>query len=204
MYCTPNLYVGFIGALAFGGAALSCFFVPQLGDKYGRHFVWAVTVALQIPLYIGANFTSYIGVVYVMCFYLGMGLIGRFACGFVLLTESFPKKYQAIVGTVSMVGDAAATLWITLLLRYVSNDANNMVWIGFGFNILATTMSFFLVDSPSWYVSVGKKDEAIKALQYMAKINGVTDFEVTDLKEEKFETLDPEEEKKKETAQTDP
>ena len=139
-----------------------------------------------------------------MCFYLGMGLIGRFACGFVLLTESFPKKYQAIVGTVSMVGDAAATLWITLLLRYVSNDANNMVWIGFGFNILATTMSFFLVDSPSWYVSVGKKDEAIKALQYMAKINGVTDFEVTDLKEEKFETLDPEEEKKKETAQTDP
>jgi hypothetical protein len=31
-------------------------------------------------------------VIFVMCFYLGMGLIGRFACGFVLLTELQTKK----------------------------------------------------------------------------------------------------------------
>jgi len=28
-----------------------------------------------------------------MCFYLGMSLTGRFACGFVLLTELNIKKY---------------------------------------------------------------------------------------------------------------
>jgi len=93
MYCMSKSYVGFLGAFAFLGAALSCFFVPALGDKYGRYTVWITTIACQLPLYFGANLTSNIGVIYVSCFYLGMGLIGRFACGFVLLTELMPAKH---------------------------------------------------------------------------------------------------------------
>ena len=91
MHCTPKAYIGLIGAMAFAGVAISCFFIPALGDKYGRQLCWAVTLFCQLPLYLGANITSNIGVIYVMCFYLGMGLIGRFTCGFVLLTESLPK-----------------------------------------------------------------------------------------------------------------
>ena len=93
MQCTPGEYVGLLGALAFLGAALSCFFAPQLGDKYGRFITWWVTITLQLPLYIMAIFSTHIGVVYISCFYLGMGLIGRFACGFVMLTESLPKRH---------------------------------------------------------------------------------------------------------------
>jgi len=58
-----------------------------------------------------------------MCFYLGMGLIGRFTCGFVLLTESLPKKNQAMGGTASMIGDVIATMYISFFLRYISNSA---------------------------------------------------------------------------------
>ena len=93
MTCTPKGYIGIIGALAFGGAAISCLFVPQLGDKYGRLTVWMVTIVLQLPLYVGANLTEHIGIVYVCCFYLGLGLIGRFACGFVMLTECNIAKH---------------------------------------------------------------------------------------------------------------
>lgn len=91
--CAPSEYIGLLGAMAFLGAALSCFFAPALGDKYGRWIVWFVTITCQLPIYFGANLTDHIGVVYVMCFYLGMGLIGRFACGFILFTEIVPKKY---------------------------------------------------------------------------------------------------------------
>lgn len=34
--CCPSLYIGLIGAMAFAGVAISCFFIPALGDKYGR------------------------------------------------------------------------------------------------------------------------------------------------------------------------
>jgi len=79
--------------MAFLGAFFSCFFVPALGDKYGRYTVWYLTMICQLPLFFGANLTQNLGVVLIMCFYLGMGLIGRFACGFVLLTEMNIKKH---------------------------------------------------------------------------------------------------------------
>ena len=44
MQCTPKLYIGMIGAMAFAGVAISCLFIPQLGDKYGRHLCWMVTI----------------------------------------------------------------------------------------------------------------------------------------------------------------
>ena len=113
-----------------------------------------------------------------MCFYLGMGLIGRFTCGFVLLTESLAKKDQALGGTASMIGDVVATLYITFFLRYISNDAFTIIWIGFSLNIVAFIMSFWIVESPVWLVSVGRNDEAIKNLKYIAKLNGTKDFEL--------------------------
>ena len=61
--------------------------------------VWAVTVTLHIPLYIAANLTTNIAVIYVACFYLGVGLMGRYPAAFVLLTESIPKEHRPIVGT---------------------------------------------------------------------------------------------------------
>ena len=40
MYCTPKKYIGALGACAFLGAALGCFFLPGFGDKYGRFNVY--------------------------------------------------------------------------------------------------------------------------------------------------------------------
>lgn len=135
-----------------------------------------------------------------MCFYLGMGLIGRFTCGFVLLTESLAKKDQALGGTASMIGDVVATLYITFFLRYISNDAFTIIWIGFSLNIVAFIMSFWIVESPVWLVSVGRNDEAIKNLKYIAKLNGTKDFELLELRDVTFETIDPEKEKNQVTG----
>ncbi len=180
-----------LGALAFLGAALSCFFAPALGDKYGRYIVWFTTITCQLPLYVMANVTSHVGVVYVACFYLGMGLIGRFACGFVMVTETLPKKHQAFAGTAMMIGDVVATLYISFFLRYISSEASIILWIGFALNILGCIMAYWLVESPAWLVSVNRKEEAIEKLNYIAKFNRVPDFHVIALKDSKFETEDP-------------
>jgi hypothetical protein len=89
----------------------------------------------------------------VACFYIGLGLVGRFACGFILLTEVTPSKHQAAVGTAFMTLDIMATLYVTVFLKFVSNNANYIVWIGFGMNALTVMGSYWLVESPCWLVS---------------------------------------------------
>ena len=92
LYCTPGKYIGALGSCAFLGAALACFFLPLFGDMYGRLPVYLVCSLLQLPLYYFANTTSSLAVIYALTFYLGVALIGRFTCGFVLVTECLAKK----------------------------------------------------------------------------------------------------------------
>ena len=142
-------------------------------------------------MYIAANCTSNIGVVYVCCWFLGMGLIGRFTFGFVMMTELTPNKQQAIVGTILLAADAAATLYITFFIAFISSNVNILVWVGLALNILACTGGFFLVESPAWLNTFGDKQKAIKTIKYIAKFNGAEDFQIIDLKNEKFEIIDP-------------
>jgi len=64
--------------------------------------------------------------------------------------------------------------------------------VGFALNVAACVLGYFVVESVPWLVSIGRKDEAIKRLHYIAKVNGVSDFAVSDLASEKFETIEPE------------
>lgn len=189
--CVKKAYIGLVGALAFFGAAISCLFLPQLGDKYGRLTVWGMTMVLHLPLYFMINLSTHIGVGYVACFYIGLGIIGRFACGFILLTETTPKKLQAIVGTIYMTADVLATLYITIFLRYISNNGMTLVWIALALNIIVVIGIYWLVESPSWLVSQGRADEAIEALQYIARVNGAQPLQIAKLKTEKFVSIEP-------------
>jgi len=58
-------------------------------------------------------------------------------------------------------------------------------------------MSFWCVESPGWLLSVGREKEAIRNLEFIAEMNGTKNFSIEGLREEKFETCDPETEKKK-------
>ena len=57
-------------------------------------------------------------------------------------------------------------------------------------------MTFWIVESPVWLVSVGRKEEAMKNLRFIAKMNGQKDFEITAVKDVTFETVNPDEAKK--------
>jgi len=87
LYCTPKLYIGYIGAYAFAGAAIGCLFLPILGDKFGRWKIYMIMCGLQCPLYLFAIFTKYLSVIYFVCFWLGILMIGRLSCAFILLVE---------------------------------------------------------------------------------------------------------------------
>jgi len=98
-----------------------------------------------------------------------------------------------------MIGDVVATLYITFFLRYIDNSAKALIWIGFAINIVAFIFSLWIVESPSWLASVGRKEEAIKNLKYIAKVNGTKDFQLDEIRDTTFETVDPEKEKEQVT-----
>ena len=190
MPCMPGAYMGAIGAMAFLGAAICCFIVPALGDKYGRYRAWYASICCHLPIYMAGIFTNHIGVVYVCCFWLGFGLVGRFACGYILFTESVPPQHASKFIALYMLGDAAATLYSSFFLRYISNNGIDLMWLGFVLNLIAVIVGWFIVESPAWLVSVGLKEEAIKRLKYIAKFNRKADFELNDISVEKFEVMD--------------
>ena len=112
----------------------------------------------------------------------------RFTCGFVLITESAPKKQQNFVGVAFAVGDVVVTLYITFLLRYATNDASTIVWLGLAINCVAFILVLWLVDSPTWMASLGHEAHAAKAFAYIARFNRVSDFasDVREVRADKF------------------
>ena len=155
LYCAPAEAIGVMGAMAFMGCALACFFLPALGDLYGRYSVFMVTSVLQLPLYIANNYTSSLGTLYVIIFFFGVALIGRFTTGFVLVTESLCNKHKALFGTVFLTMDVAATLYVTFYIRYISNNTQSIIWIGMALNIISLIANFWTVETPAWLLSVG-------------------------------------------------
>lgn len=72
--------------------------------------------------------------------------------------------------------DTIATLYITALLRLVTNDARTITWIGIAINIVAFIMVLFLTESPTWLAALGHEEHAARGFAYIAKFNGVSGF----------------------------
>jgi len=82
--------VGLIGSFYFLGGTIALFFVPRLGDIYGRKYIFFGCMVLQAVVYIWFLFaTSIYGAITGM-FISGISSVGRSSVGFVLLLEYLP------------------------------------------------------------------------------------------------------------------
>ena len=136
-------------------------------------------------------YASSIGSLYVACFFFGLALIGRFTCAFVLLTESLCERHKVLTGTLLLTMDAAATMYVTAYIRYVTINAQSLIWIGFTLNLISFIFNLWSCENPAWLVEVGEIEHAIKNLNYIAKFNGITNLNVTNLIANADEAKDP-------------
>lgn len=180
-----------IGALAFLGSAIACAILPVLGDKIGRYPVFITTQLCQIPMFLFAIYTTQIGVVYFLVFFLGFCLIGRFTCGFVLFVELLPEKYKAVSGSAILIGYSISLLEATIYYAWISKNSIPTIWLGFALNTVTFVANFIVPESPVWLVSQGRFDDARASLKRIAKWNNVQvqefppfNQEITDKSEE--------------------
>ena len=170
-----------IGSISFLGAALSCFVMPMLGDIYGRFAVYYLTTWLQLPLFLLALFATELWYIYVVTFGFGFALIGRFTCAFLLISECAIIRDKPFIGTALLTTDILATYYVTFYLRFISQYANSIIWIGFGMNVIACIAGFWTKESPAFLLSIGDRDRAIENMKYIAKFNGIIDYNLTQL-----------------------
>ena len=62
------------------------------------------------------------------------------------------------MGVLFMVTDSIATIYVTIFIRYISNSSADLIWIGCALNVVSVILGYWVQESPSWLVSVGRKD----------------------------------------------
>ena len=73
--------------MAFLGVFIGCMFLPRLGDLYGRKPVFLISMLIQSPVMLSLTFTRSMPLIYFEAFIIGVCIIGRMSCGFLLLME---------------------------------------------------------------------------------------------------------------------
>lgn len=73
-----------------------------------------------------------------------------------------------------MFGDAIAVLYIDLWYRLIPYGVP-LIAIGLFLNIIAFITGFWIPESPAWLISQGRIEEATKAINRIAKFNGITE-----------------------------
>lgn len=157
--------------------------MPALGDQYGRWTIFQVTMIVQIPLFLFCIFTESLAVIYFALFYAGIVSIGRFTCGYLLLTELVPEKWEYLVGPGFLSGDAMMIIYLTIYFRYISQNSMPVFWAGLILNIFCMIMTMlFVPESPKWLVSVKQFEKARQAIYRIARYNGTSTFEMSTFK----------------------
>ena len=87
LVCKGTFATSMIAFVAIAGVAISCLFIPRMGDLYGRRIIYITAICAQVPVYFVAGYFPGLYPVYAAAFCLGPCVIGRMSCGFLLIME---------------------------------------------------------------------------------------------------------------------
>lgn len=150
--------------IAIGSLTVGCTFIPRMGDIYGRKKIYTAAIFAQIPIYFIAGYFSNIYLIYFAAFLLGPTVIARMACGFLLIMEQVPSKYQTAVGASIMIGEGMCQLIWTAYFVWISNNAFMFIWGLIVFTCVIAILTLFVAESPKWLFGVEQYDECRRVL----------------------------------------
>lgn len=151
--CMKRRATALIAMAVFAGSAIGCLFMPRLGDLLGRKPVFCFSLAFQAPLLASITFLHGIKLIYIAAFFFGICIIGRMACGFLLMMELVPTKDQAKVGAALMVAEGSVQIIWTAYFVFISQNAEPFLWGITVLNFVTAIVCFFILESPRYLYS---------------------------------------------------
>lgn len=156
------------------GFAISSGLVPCLADKYGRKWPYFFSLLVQTGAYVGIFFSKSISLTIGLYLVVGLCAGGRVAIGTTYMNEFLPERRQNLCTTLLNVHDASIMLWQAIYYK-VKPDWVPLHIYGMGFAVFILIAIQFIPESPKFYFSQGRFDEARKVLAFVARRNGADD-----------------------------
>ncbi|XP_033750920.1 solute carrier family 22 member 3-like isoform X2 [Pecten maximus] len=175
--------VGELGqTLVMAGQIVGATLFTSLADRYGRKPVFVSTHLLLFVMSVSLTFVPTFVVFAIMRFVIGALQQGMGLAMSIITLEIVPQQYRGIVGA---IGQFAWTAFVVILAG-IGYFMRNLSW---RYIQLATALvsvhalaSYWIIDeSLRWLIANKRKDEALKVIQRVARINKVSQSDLADV-----------------------
>ncbi|MGW2791806.1 MFS transporter [Streptomyces sp. NPDC001251] len=158
--------VGWLGAIAFIGAAVGLVVFGDLSDRFGRKVIFVINLVFFVVASLAAAFVTEVWQLMLARFFIGVAVGMDIPTSHAFLTEIAPKARRGrIAGSLPnmmWLGGAITSVLIALALRDVAG-ANTWRWL-FGLAAIPALVVLvsrqFLPESPRWLRAQGRHEEA--------------------------------------------
>ena len=171
-----NTRIGLIGSSFFAGWAFSSFIIPRLADVYGRRVTFIYSMVLQTLAFIGVIFSRDINITTVLMFFMGIAAPARTTIGFLYLMELLPAKSRPLAAISHHFVASFVNVVGCLYFWLISKNWRWLEIMACFIGLIACLGACIMPESPKFYISNKKYDEARQAVNKIAKWNNTNEF----------------------------
>ena len=142
-----------LGSALFVGWCATLLWVPRLGDKFGRKWLFTLGMGGNFLCYNILMFTHNLNLMLFTIFCFGALSSIRINVGYVYLLELMPKNRQTLYGTIWNNFECILYPLATIYFWKISKDWFYFALIGYVFSLWSFIASFFLPESPRYLIS---------------------------------------------------
>jgi MFS family permease len=107
----------------------------------------------------------------ILIFVFGTGGVGRSSISYLLMQEYLPSNRQTLVGTILQLNNGFVAVYTVLYYWFISKEWIPINIFGAVLTLVSAVGVFFLPESPKFYLSKRRYEEARAAINVMAKTN---------------------------------
>lgn len=148
----PDYKTSMLSSMYYLGYSFGCLFIPRITDKYGRWFIFMLSMVIQFPLYLAVLFSKRVEVTTALSFFLGICCVARYNGCYINISEYVHAKYKYTVGTFLLVSDSFTCIVIALYFKFCKNWLYLQIF-GVCLSFIAAVGCFYVPETPEYLYS---------------------------------------------------
>jgi len=188
LLCEPKMKVGLIGSMYFIGLIVFITFVPPIADRYGRKWVFIVTLIVSCIAQLGIMLTNDLYAAYFFEFLIGGTFAGRIVVGLSYILEyNLPKWHEKIIFGL-LISEASSTIIMTIWYQFIDRGWFYLQLICLILAVLVTIFFWVVVpESPKWLYTWEHFQDSREVLEYVGNYNSLPESKLNRIRNSKFD-----------------